>query len=61
MADIIDGFDDYHSFIFNSDRCGSNQDYYILLDYGKKNGKNDIYISKNDIYEISQNAYYIKS
>ena len=59
LYDIIDGFDDYHSFIFNSDRCASNQDYYILLDYGKKYGKNDIYISKHDIHGNSQNVYYI--
>ena len=59
LYDTIDDFVDYHRFVFNLDKCNPKENYYILLNYGKKYEKNDIYISNYSIYGNIQNIYYI--
>lgn len=60
LYETIDKFEDNYRFKFHSDECKSNEDYYLLFDYGKKYGKK-IYLSNYTVFGNIQNVHYINT
>ena len=60
LYDTIDKFEDNYRFKFHSDECKSNEDHYLLLDYGQKYGKN-IYLSNYTVFGNIQNVHFINT